>query len=264
MKSLKHLFTPIGIGAIEVKNRILMAPMEVNLATPDGMVTSSIIHYFTARARGGVGLIITGDTTISASARYTVNGLSLHDDRFIPGWRELVRSVHAHGAKIGPQFIHPSFNARPALTGTHPVAASAIPSYRLRQIPRELRVEEIEEIIEQFGEAARRAQEAGCDALQIHCAHMHHLLGSFLTPLYNKRTDAYGGSLAGRLRLPLEVVRRIRSKVGPGFPILIRISGDEFQPGGRNIQESQYIAPLLVEAGVDAIHISAGTGNNPV
>src|SRR4030042_1264037 len=102
------------------------------------------------------------------------------------------------------------------------------PSRPFREIPRELTVKEIKGIVRQFGEASRRAQEAECDAVQIHCAHMHHLLGGFLSPLHNKRTDAYGGSLEGRLRLPLEGIRHIRSIVGPGFPILVRISGDEF------------------------------------
>jgi len=262
MNKFKYLFIPIKIGNMEVKNRLAMAPMGTNLASQQGEATPSLISYYGARARGGVGLIITDDTTITSSALYHPNGLRLHEDGLIQSWKKLTKAVHAYGAKIAPQLVHPSFNAPSAFSGLQPVAASPIPSRRYREIPRELTVEEIERIIEQFGEAARRVQEAGCDAVQIHCAHMHHLLGSFLSPLYNKRTDAYGGSLEGRLRLPLEVIQRIRSKVGPGFPILIRISGDEFQPGGRTIEESQYIAPLLVEAGVDAIQVSAGTGNN--
>ncbi|MBM4332630.1 MAG: FAD-dependent oxidoreductase [Deltaproteobacteria bacterium] len=262
MTKIKNLFSPIKIRSMEVRNRLVMAPMGTNLASQEGEVTPSLISYYEARARGGVGLIITDDTTITSSAIYHPNGLRLHDDRLIQSWKNLTQAVHAQGAKIAPQLIHPSFNAPSAFSGVQPVAASPIPSRRFREIPRELTVEEIEKIIEQFAEASRRAQEAGCDAVQIHCAHAHHLLGSFLSPLYNKRTDAYGGSLEGRLRLPLEVIRHIRSKVGPGFPILIRISGDEFQPGGLAIEESRYIAPLLVQAGVDAIQVSAGTGNN--
>lgn len=262
MGKLEYLFSPIRIGSMEVKNRLVMAPMGTNLGSEQGEPTPSMISYYTARARGGVGLILTDDTTITASALYHRKGLRLDVDHLIPSWKKLTQEVHSHGAKIGPQLVHPSFNAPSAFSGLQPVAASPIPSRRYREVPRELTGAEIEEIIEQFAEAARRAQEAGCDAVQLHCAHMHHLLGSFLSPLYNKRTDAYGGSLAGRVRLPLEVIRRIRSKVGAGFPILIRISGDEFLPGGQTIEESKYIAPLLVEAGVDAIQVSAGTGNN--
>jgi 2,4-dienoyl-CoA reductase-like NADH-dependent reductase (Old Yellow Enzyme family)/thioredoxin reductase len=259
---LRYLFNPLRIGAMEVKNRLVMAPMGTNLASPEGKVTPSLVSYYQARARGGVGLIITDDTTITSSAIYHPNGLRLDQDSLIRSWKELTQAVHAHGAKIAPQLVHPSFNAPSVFSGVQPVAASPIASRRFREIPRELTVEEIKEIVRQFGEASRRAQEAECDAVQIHCAHMHHLLGGFLSPLYNKRTDAYGGSLEGRLRLPLEVIRHIRSKVGPGFPILVRISGDEFLPGGQSLEESKRIASLLVEGGVDAVQVSAGTGNN--
>ncbi len=262
MKPLSYLFRPIKIKSMEVRNRLVMAPMGTNLGNQHGEPTPAMIHYYAARSRGGVGLILTDDTTITSSALYHRKGLRLHEDSLIHSWKKLTQEVHLHGAKIAPQLVHPSFNAPSAFSGLQPVAASPIPSRRYREVPRELTGEEIEEIIEQFAEASRRAQEAGCDAVQIHCAHMHHLLGSFLSPLYNKRTDAYGGSLEGRLRLPLEVIRRIRSRVGPGFPILIRISGEEFLPGGQTIEESKTIAFHLVEAGVDAIQVSAGTGNN--
>jgi 2,4-dienoyl-CoA reductase-like NADH-dependent reductase (Old Yellow Enzyme family)/thioredoxin reductase len=209
-----------------------------------------------------VGLIITEDTTIGP--QYLWRNLSLREDRLIPEWRELVEAVHSFGAKIAPQLIHPSFNARSALTGVQPVAASPIPSRIYREIPKELAIDEIEEIIKQFGEAARRAREAGCDAVQLHCAHCHHLLASFLSPIHNKRADLYGGNVEGRVRLPLEVIRHVRSVVGPDFPIMIRISAAEPEPGGRGIEETLYTAPLMVEAGVDAFLISSGTtGNTP-
>jgi len=259
---LRYLFDPLRIGAMDVKNRLVMAPMGTNLASLEGKVTPSLVSYYQARARGGVGLIITDDTTITSSAIYHPHGLRLDQDPLIQSWKELTQAVHVYGAKIAPQLVHPSFNAPSVFSGVQPVAASSIPSRRFREIPRELTVEEIKEIVRQFGEASRRAQEAECDAVQIHCAHMHHLLGGFLSPLYNKRTDTYGGSLEGRLRLPLEVIQHIRSKVGPGFPILVRISGDEFLPGGQSLEESKQIASLLVEGGVDAIQVSAGTGNN--
>ena len=262
MNELKHLFRPIKLGSIEIKNRIVMAPMGTNFATHEGEVTKSLINHYETRAKGGVGLVIGEDTTIGP--KYIKNTLSLADDRFIPGWQNLTDALHPYGAKIMPQLIHPAFNAPSALNdGAQPVSASPIPSRVLKEIPRELTMNEIQEIIQQFGDAARRAKEGGCDGVQVHCAHMHHLLGGFLTPYHNKRTDQYGGTLEGRLRLPLEVLRQVRSKVGLDFAILIRISGDEYLPGGRTIEESQYIAPLLVEAGADAIHISAGTSGSP-
>lgn len=214
MGKLEYLFRPIQIGAMQVRNRLVMAPMGTNLGNQQGEPTPALIRYYAARSRGGVGLILTDDTTITSSALYHKKGLRLDEDGLIPSWKKLTQEVHSHGAKIAPQLVHPSFNAPSVFSGLQPVAASPIPSRRYREIPRELTGEEIEEIIQQFAEAARRAQEAGCDAIQLHCAHMHHLLGSFLSPLYNKRTDIYGGSLEGRLRLPLEVIRRIRSSVG--------------------------------------------------
>jgi 2,4-dienoyl-CoA reductase-like NADH-dependent reductase (Old Yellow Enzyme family)/thioredoxin reductase len=261
MGNLEFLFTPIRIAEMEVKNRIVMAPMSTNLGSEQGHVTPAAIEYFATRARGGVGLIITGDVSVDLHGRYQKRTLGLYDDQFIPGWKELNRAVQSYGAKMAPQLIHPSFNAHSSLTGVQPVAASPIASRRFRELPRELTVEEIETIIEEFADAARRAQVAGCDAVQVHCAHSHHLLGSFLSPLHNKRTDQFGGDIHGRLKLPLEVIRRIRSKVGAGFPILVRISGAEFEPGGRTLEETQYIAPLFVEAGADALNISAGTTN---
>ncbi len=262
MRALQHLFSPLQIGAMLMKNRIVMAPMGTNLASPDGEVTQNLINYLEARARGGVGLIVTEDATIGP--RYHWNTLCLAEDRFVPGWRDLTHTLHAHGAKVMPQIMHPAFNAPSTLNdGAQPVSASPIPSRLLKEIPRELTLDEIHNIIEQFGDAALRAKAGRCDGVQIHCAHMHHLLGGFLTPYYNKRTDEYGGSLEGRLRLPLEILRHVRSRVDPDFAILIRISANEHLPGGITLSESQTIAPLLVDAGADAVHVSAGTSLLP-
>ncbi len=264
MRKLEHLFNPISIGTMEVKNRIVMAPMATNLASPDGEVSEALIIYHTVRAQGGVGLITTGDTIISESAKYIRQGLGLFDDRFIPGWHKLTEAVHSYGAKIAPQLIHPAFNARSSISGVQPVAASPIASSRrVKELPRELTIKEIKEIVEQFGNAAWRAKEAGCDAVQLHCAHCHHLLGGFLSPLHNKRTDAYGGSTEERLRITLEVIQNIRSKVGWEYPVLVRISGAEFEPGGLTIEETQYVAKLLEKASVNAIHVSGGITAKP-
>ncbi len=262
MWQFQHLFQPIQIGKMTVKNRIVMAPMGTNLATHEGEITARMRAYYEARAHGGVGLIITEDTTIGP--KYIKNTVSLAEDRFIPAWRGFAAALHAHGAKVAPQLIHPAFNAPPGLNNAQqPVAASPIPSRSLRAIPRELTAAEIEEIIKQFGDAARRAQEAGCDAVQIHCAHVHHLLGGFISPAHNKRTDEYGAGLEGRLKLPLAVIQEIRARTSGDFPILIRISGDEHLPGVRNLEETCWVAPHLVEAGVNALHVSAGSSGTP-
>lgn len=252
------LFAPIKIGRVAIKNRIAMAPMGTNLAAKNGEITELQIDHYVTRARGGVGLIIVEDTTIGPN--YIHNTTSLAHDRFIPGWLKLTKCLKTYDTRIMPQLFHPSFNAPSAMNdGLQPVAASPIPSRSVGEIPRELKVEELLEIVEQFGESARRAKEGGCDGVQIHCAHMHHLLGSFLSSYYNKRSDEYGGSLDNRLRLPMQVVSRIKEKTGDDFAIIVRISGDEYLPGGNTIEDSKYVARCLVEAGADAIHVSGGT-----
>jgi NAD(H)-dependent 7beta-hydroxy-3-oxo-delta4-cholenoic acid oxidoreductase len=259
MSSLRQLFTPISIGTMEVKNRIVMAPMATDYAASDGSVSQRLIDYLAARAEGGVGLITCEMTTIDEFSPYVLRTLALWDDKFIPGFKRLSDAVHAHGAKIIPQIAHPGPESlSPFLHQRQPVGPSPVMCFVTKHVSRELEHDEIETIIEQFGEAARRAREAGCDGMELHAAHSYMLVGSFLSPLRNKRADEYGGDLDGRLRLPLRVIERIREKAGVDYPIILRISGDYIIEGGMGIREAQYIAPILEEAGVAAFHVSAG------
>ena len=258
MRPFKKLFTPVRIGSMEVKNRIVMAPMTTNWAPDDGTVSQKMIDYWEARARGGVGLIIFEAVTIDATFPYIIHTVGLGDDKLIPSFKRFVDAMHAHGAKVAPQIMHPGPESFSWLKGVQPVGPSPVVCKTHGQVCRELTLEEIKTIVGQFGEAARRAREAGCDAMEFHAAHSYMLAGSFLSPLRNKRTDAYGGTIDGRLRFLLEVMESIRSKAGPDFPVILRISGDEHLPGGRDILDSQYITPKLVAAGVDAFHISGG------
>jgi len=168
--------------------------------------------------------------------------------------------VHAHGAKIVPQISHPGpESAAPFVNQLQPIGPSVGRSAVTGQTCREVTLEEIEMIIEQYGEAARRAREAGYDGMELHCAHAYMLCGSFITPLRNQRTDAYSGStVEGRLKFPIEVIKSMKAKAGKDFPLTLRISGDERQPGGRDIKGTLEIVPRLVEAGVDAFHVSGG------
>jgi len=259
VRSLDKLFSPIEIGAMEVKNRIVMAPMTTNWAADDGSIPSKLRDYLEARAKGGVGLIITEVASLDRLVPYQLQTVGLWDDSLIPTWRQLADAVHKHGAKLAPQIQHVGPESLSFIHGIQPVGPSPVMCRMTRRMCRELTVEEIESIIEQHGEAARRAREAGCDAVALHAAHSYQLLGSFLSPLRNKRTDAYGGSVEGRLKLTLEVVKCMKAKAGRDFPIILRISGDELVPGGRTLHETQYIAPVLAEAGVDAIETSGGT-----
>jgi len=256
----KHLFSPIRIGSMEVKNRIALPPMTVGYGVPEGTVADKHRDYYEARAEGGAGLIITEAAAVHAERKYGMFPLGLYDDDQIQSWSELAEAVHRHGAKLAVQLMDPGPESIMMLTGIQPVGPSPVIGRGLfRDVPRELSIGEIEAIVDDFAEATRRAKEAGLDAVEIHAAHGYALVGSFMSPFFNKRTDKYGGSLEARLRLLLEIIEAIHTKVGKDFPIIVRMSGDERRTGGRTLQESQFIARILADAGVDALEVSGGT-----
>ncbi len=258
---LPHLFSPARIGALELPNRLVMAPMATDFAAEDGSVSDRLRDYLTARARGGVGLILVEVSGVDARHPYTPRGLGLWSDELVPAYRRLADAVHAHGARLMPQVAHPGPDSlAPLLTGLEALGPSAgVPNSLTRTLCREISLEEIEEAKGLFAEAARRAREAGCDGIELHAAHAYMLVGSFLSALRNRRSDRYGGSADGRLVLVREVLSSIRARVGADFPIILRISADELGYGGRDLRETLYLAPKLVEAGVDAFHVSAGS-----
>ena len=262
MKKLTRLFTPINVGTMEVKNRIVMPPMHTGYAAPDGTVTERIIDYYEARARGGVGLVIAEAANPNAMGKYIPNTLGFFDDRFIPGWQDMARKVHAHGGKLAVQLFDPGPAGMSDTNGTRIRGPSPVAQLDKGEVPHELSLEEIETFINDFAEAARRAREAEMDAIEIHAAHGYALIGSFMSSFYNKRSDAYGGSLEERLRLLLDVLKAVKARTGNDFPVIVRLAGDDRVSGGRTIQETQFIAPMIVEAGADALEISGGTVPN--
>lgn len=256
----KHLFSPIKIGKMEVRNRIVMPPMSLGYSGElDGTVTERGIHYYEARANGGVGLIIVEATAVNDTRKHLPISPGLFDDRQIPSWRKLAKAVHGHGAKLATQLMDGGPESLSFLSGVQSTGPSPVAGRTFRQTPRELSIDEIEGVIDDFAEAVRRAREAGLDAIEIHATHGYAMIGSFLSPFFNKRTDVYGGSLEGRLKLLVEILKRIKARSGRDFPIIVRISGDDRVPGGRTLEETQFIAPILVEAGVDAFEVSGGT-----
>jgi 2,4-dienoyl-CoA reductase-like NADH-dependent reductase (Old Yellow Enzyme family)/thioredoxin reductase len=257
---LEHLFSPIRIGTMELRNRIVLPPMTVGYGVPDGTLTERHRDYYEARAEGGAGLIITEAAGVNAERKYGLFPLGLDDDAQIESWSELAKAVHRHGAKVAAQIMDPGPESMQILTGKQPVGPSPVVGRSpFRSIPRELSVGEVEAVVDDFAEAVRRARDAGLDAIQIHAAHGYAMVGSFLSPFFNKRTDRYGGSLEGRLQFLLDILEAIHARVGRDFPIIVRISGDERRPGGRSLQETQFIARILEEAGVDAFEVSGGT-----
>ena len=257
MTKYKHLFEPIKIGNKTVKNRIFMPPISTNLADK-GYVTDELIQHYGARARGGVGLIVSEVVTVEPTYIYLPGDMSIHDDSYIEGWRKLFNEVHKYGTILLPQLFHPAYMAFPIPGTPRLIAPSAVGPYYAREAPREVSVEELKVIIRQFGEAALRVKTAGGDGVEIHAAHAHGLLGGFLSPLYNKRCDEYGGDIDARLKLTLEVIEEVRRVCGDDFIIDVRISGDEYSDGGLNINDMTYVAKELERVGVDMLHVSGG------
>lgn len=257
MNDYPHLFSPIRIGKTIVKNRLFMPPLSTNLADK-GYVTDALVEHYANRAKGGVGLIITEVTTVEPVYTYLPGDMSIYDDSYIPGWTKLVSAVHQYDTKILSQLFHPAYMAFPLPGTPQLIAPSNVGPYYAKSAPRAVSVEELHTIIKQFGEAAFRFLQAGGDGVEIQAAHAHGLLGGFLTPLYNKRTDEYGGDINGRMRLLLEVISEIRKMCGDHFIIDVRISGDEYSDGGLTLNDMIYVSKHLEEAGVDFIHVSGG------
>jgi len=255
-RMLQKLFEPITINGMTVRNRIVVPPMDTGFGSTEHKVTDQLIAYHRRRAEGGMGLIIVEYTSVDPGGRCTETQIGIYDDRFIAGFKRLTEAVHAHGAKIALQIHHGGLRARPQFSGGEIVAPSAIAE---GYVPRELTLPEIEALVEAFGQAARRAKAAGFDAIEIHGAHGY-LINEFLSPWFNRRDDAYGGTFEKRLRFPLEVIRRVRELVGPDFPVGFRINGDELPLGsGLTLKDTTRIAVRLQAAGIDMIHVSVGT-----
>ena len=225
MTNYKHLFEPIKIGKKTVRNRIFMPPISTNLANK-GYITDELVQHYSARAKGGVGLIVSEVVTVEPTYVYLPGDISIHDDSYIEGWRKVFDEVHKYDTLLLPQLFHPAYMAFPLPGTPQLIAPSHVGPYYAKEAPRPVSKEELKVIVKQFGDAAKRVQIAGGDGVEIHAAHAHGLLGGFLSPLYNKRTDEYGGDINGRLKLVLEVIEEVRNRCGDDFIINVRISGD--------------------------------------
>ncbi|WP_445168455.1 oxidoreductase [Mycolicibacterium sp. Dal123E01] len=260
MNTFPNLLRPGRIGRMELRNRLVMSPMETMYGTSDGLPSERTRDYFAARAKGGVGLITVGATGIDHLQPETPGGLHLGTDDAVSAHRALVDAVHDHGAKIQPQIVHSGPDGLgPEMHGVTSLGPSVIPSYLTGRPSSEVTTAQLAVIIDQFKAAVRRAAEAGYDGIELHAAHGYMFLGSFLAPQRNRRTDDYrGDSVNGRIRVVLETLAAIRSEIGDALPITLRISGYERVAGGRPNYETAQVAPQLVAAGVDAFHVSGG------
>lgn len=253
---LEHIFTPLCLGPLQLKNRLAVSAMVTGYANEDGTVTEQYIAYHERKARGGWGLVITEDYPISPEAGAFKRLPALYSPHQLESHRELTRRIHAAGGCIVAQLYHGGRAVRSAVSGVPPVTSSAVPELDAEPV-HPLTEEEIRQIVTAFGESAARAREAGYDGVEIHGAHGY-LIGQFLSPWYNRRTDGYGGSLENRMRLALEVAREVRRRVGPDFPLLYRLSVQEYVEGGITREETVRTAQALEAAGVTAIHCSQG------
>lgn len=257
-----RLFSPMTINGMEIRNRSVMPAMGTAYANMDNTAGDRLLHYLAARARGGVGLIVTEVCAAMARGRGFPNELGAWRNDFVPALAKIPAAVHPWGAKVALQLHHAGRETTAHAAGAIPEAPSAIPSVILNQPCEEMSPARIREVVEGFGSAAFRAKKAGFDAVEIHGAHGY-LLTQFLSPFSNRRQDAYGGSDDNRARFVLEVVESVRAAVGSDYPVLIRVSADEMIRGGYTVEFMKWLAPRLVSAGVDAIHASIGVYSTP-
>jgi 2,4-dienoyl-CoA reductase-like NADH-dependent reductase (Old Yellow Enzyme family) len=255
---MSKLFEASEINGLKLKNRFVRSATLEGMAAVDGTCTPRLTEYMADLARGGVGLIISSHCYVQNVGKVRNGQLGIHTDEMIPGLREMTRAVHATGGKIVCQLSHAGYLFNLTASGETPIAPSNIAVAGLAEESRkEMTREDIQEVIDAFATAAARARTAGFDGVQIHGAHGY-LISEFISPLFNNRTDEYGGSIQNRLRLPLEVLEAIRRNVGDDFPILIKINCKEFTDQGLMPEEFLQVGKTLTDAGIDAIEVSGG------
>ena len=258
-----RLLEPIRIRRMELRNRIVMTPTGTNYGTRDGFTTQRERDFFVERAKNGVGLIQLGSATISRGGQLDLNGMAgllIDDDKYIPKLREVAEAVKAEGAKVAIQLLHAGRHCKKSFTGIQPVAFS-IPTYPspwTTDEPRILTTEQIDNLAEDYAEAARRVRDAGFDAVDFHGSHGLNMIFESFSPLTNMRTDKYGGDLERRARFSVEIIERTRKKVGDDIAIIFRIAGEEHQAGGYSLDDAKRFARILEAAGADIISVTTG------
>jgi 2,4-dienoyl-CoA reductase-like NADH-dependent reductase (Old Yellow Enzyme family) len=264
---MSKLFEATEINGMALSNRFVRSATWEGMATEEGGSTPQLIAFMEKLARGGVGLIITGVANVRSDGQTVPRQLGAFKDEFIDGYKNMTKAVHKVGGKIVMQVAHGGIFANSEITGQIPLAPSEVENsvnWKLRTgrkmstAGKEMSLEIIQEMIEDFRSAAVRAKESGFDGIQFFAGHGY-LLSQFLSPVFNKRTDLYGGNLENRARILLEVLKNVRSAVGQNYPILVKINSEDFLEGGFTRDESLNVCVMLCERGVDAIELSGGT-----
>ncbi len=255
---MKKLFEEITLGKIPVRNRLVRSATHEYGGTEDGLYTPHIFHLYQGLAKGGVGLIISGMVGIDANARLVPTMIKAYDDSFVPGLKELADAVHTHGCKLVMQISHCGAKVKQTDSGEDPVGMSSLPD-RPEKTIRELTTGQLAQVVASFAATAARCKSAGADGVQIHGAHGY-LISQSLSPIFNRRTDAYGGPIENRARLLFEVYRAIRAAVGEDYPVWIKINSSDVSEGGLTFDECAWVCSQLDDMGINAIELSGGIG----
>lgn len=253
---MQQLFEESTIKDLTLKNRFVRSATWEGVATDKGGCTQRLIDLMVRLARGGIGLIITGHTYIVPEGQAGPWQLGIHRDDLVPELAKLPQAVHEAGGKTILQLAHAGGRAHVGLTRLEALGPSALTNEQGLRC-RAMTLEQIQRTIEDFGQGAIRAKDAGFDGVQIHAAHGY-LLSQFLSPYFNKREDEYGGNITNRARIVVEVLRRIREGVGERFPVLIKMNSQDFVEGGLSVEEMVEVAAMLQSEGIDAIELSGG------
>ncbi len=262
MNNLPNLFKTYKINNMELQNCTVMPAIGTGYGGKDSTVTEKLIAYLETRASGGVGLIITEECAIDPRGKNMGREIGIWNDSFIPGLSLLAEAVHRHGSKVALQLHHAGRETVEGVAGAKPEAPSELPSLIYNQPTEAMSIDRVKEIVNAYAMGAYRAKMAGMDAVEIHGAHGY-LVHQFISPFSNKRTDEYGGSDENRARFYLEIVKAIREKVGPDYPVIARFSAEECIKGGFELDFTKWLAPRLVEAGASALHVSVGVYTTP-
>lgn len=247
--------TPLRIGTMVLKNRLVMTPMNTNYSDAQGCLTPQMEEYYVRRAKGGVGLMVLEAAAVTPDTRNHGVQPMLYDEKFVPAWSNLIERLQSYGTKVSIELAH--FGSEATLEPRASASdVSRFPDARVEVLSKE----RIAEIQDAFVRTAQNAKMAGADAITLHAAHGY-LLAEFLSPLYNRRTDEYGGSLENRMRFLTELLAKLRRTLGDRYPIFVRYSVDEFVTGGRDAKESEEVAVLLERGGASGIDLSAGVPN---
>jgi len=255
---MRKLFDETKINHMSLANRLVRSATWEGMCEEDGRPRAKLAGYYATLAKGGVGLIITGYTFIRPDGKQLPGQMGIHSDGFAAEMLALTDAVHREGGKICLQLVHAGGQTSAKIIGRQPLAPSAVKVAQFPEQPAELSITDIQELVAQFGEGACRAREYGFDAVQLHASHGY-LINQFLSPLTNRRNDAYGGTIENRCRFLLEACRSVRGAVGKDFPLLVKLNGDDNLPGGLTIDDAVVTARILDDEGVDAIEVSGGT-----